>query len=458
MNDIDLDIENYSVNDIRKLFGLNNEYTQDSLQENVDAYLNMVGDSNELSPKNKKRISQFLNSLRVTLIRHLNNSGLFRDDMPGASLPGALGGGALGGAAGACALGGGSDLEAIGLGPGYGQGVAAGRRIDSELTRPNIVEPYFDQSHKKNDDIHTYRDTDNVDGEVHVVKYKRDRLNQIKHQTFTRCVTIDTRFRENYATTKSTDFKCHLADKFTNVISLQLSALEFPTSFFVIDDTIGNNFFSYQVIEEGLFSVIKTVVVPSGNYSHSDLLSEINDSITTNGDSITISVDITTMGSGTGKTVITNQGTQLINIYFNRDKKGNNDDKPIPLKFGWILGFRDGEFIGNTRYVSSGMYDDHGSRYMYLVANDHNNCVDTYISLFNSSVMNRNILARISMKTPTFHILNETGMHLITEPRKYLGPVTISTLDFQIIDEFGRVINLNNMDYSMCLNIECLYH
>ena len=142
---------------------------------------------------------------------------------------------------------------------------------------------------------------------------------------------------------------------------------------------------------------------------------------------------------------------------FTGNKKGNNDDTPIPLKFGWILGFRDAEFIGNTRYVSSGMYDDHGSRYMYLVVNDHNNCVDTYVSLFNSSVMNRNILARISMKTPTFHILNETGINLITEPRKYLGPVNISTLDIQVIDEFGRIININNMDYSMCINIECLY-
>ena len=347
MNDIDLDIENYSVNDIRKLFGLNNEYTQHSLQENVDAYLNLVGDSNELSPMNKKRISQFLNSLRVTLIRHLNNSGLFRDDMPGAGLPGAgLPGSGLPCLRGSSALPGGSDLDALGAGPGYGQGVAVGRRTDSELTRPNIVEPYFDQSHKKNDDIHTYRDTDNVDGEVNVVKYKRDRLNQIKHQTFTRCVTIDTRFRDNYATTKSTDFKCRLADKFTNVISLQLSALEFPTSFFVIDDTIGNNFFSYQVLEEGIFSVIKTVVIPSGNYSHTDLLSEINDSITTNGDSVTISVDITTMGSGTGKTVITNQGSQLINIYFNRDKKGNNDETSIPLKFGWILGLEMANLLG----------------------------------------------------------------------------------------------------------------
>ena len=238
---------------------------------------------------------------------------------------------------------------------------------------------------------------------------------------------------------------------------MQLSALEFPTSFFVIDDTLGNNFFSYQIIEEGIFSVIKTIVVPSGNYSHSDLLSEINDAIKANNDSITVSVDVTNLGSGTGKTIITNQNSQMINIYFNRDIKGNSDDTPIPLKFGWILGFRDAEFIGNTRYVSSGMYDDHGSRYMFLVINDHNNCVDTYISLFNSSVMNKNILARISMKTPTFHILNETGIHLITEPRKYLGPVSISTLDIQIIDEYGRVINLNNMDLSLAITFVCLY-
>ena len=455
MNDLDLNIENYSVNDIRKLFGLKEHYTQDSLQDSVDAYLNIVGDSDELSPNNKKRISQFLNSLRVSLIRHLNNSGLFGEDEgcgAGAS--------ALGTASGASALlgaGGASGASSAGGASALGTASGAGRSMDRELTRPNITDPYFDQSHRKGDDIHTYRDIDNVDGEVHIVKYKRDRLNQIKQETFTRCVTIDTRFRENYGTTKSTDFKCHLADKFTNVISIQLSALEFPTSYFVIDDSIGNNFFSYQIVEEGIFSVIKTIVIPSGNYSHSDLISEINDSIIGNGDNITVGVDITTLGSGTGKSVITNQGSHLINVFFNRDKLGNPDDAPIPLKFGWILGFRDAEFIGNTRYVSSGMYDDHGSRYMYLVVNDHNNCVDTYVSLFNSSVMNRNILARISMKTPTFHILNETGMHLITEPRKYLGPVNITTLDIQVIDEFGRVINLNNMDYSLCINIECLY-
>ena len=47
------------------------------------------------------------------------------------------------------------------------------------------------------------------------------------------------------------------------------------------------------------------------------------------------------------------------------------------------------------------MYDDHGSRYLYLAINDHNNnTFDTYTSVFNSSILNKNILARISLKTP----------------------------------------------------------
>ena len=41
--------------------------------------------------------------------------------------------------------------------------------------------------------------------------------------------------------------------------------------------------------------------------------------------------------------------------------------------------------------------------------------------------------------------------------RFYFGPVDISRLQLQILDEFGRVLDLNNMDYSMALNLVCLY-
>ena len=275
----------------------------------------------------------------------------------------------------------------------------------------------------------------------------------------TKCITFDTRFRENYYDTKSTDFKCNFPDKMTKVVSMQLSAFEFPTSYMIFSDKMRNNFFCYQILEEGNIGEIKTITIMTGNYSHSELITQINDKIIENGDNIKFDVDITNLGSGTGKTIIRNNNTQLVNIYFDKDENGNNDDTPIPLKFGWILGFRNNEYSNNNSYVSEGIYEDHGSKYLYLAINDHNNnSSDTYISVFNQSMLNKNILARISIKTPAFHILNETGLNLVTEPRKYMGPVSISTLNIQILDEFGRIVDINNMDYSFCLNIECLYN
>ena len=41
--------------------------------------------------------------------------------------------------------------------------------------------------------------------------------------------------------------------------------------------------------------------------------------------------------------------------------------------------------------------------------------------------------------------------------RYYFGPVNISRLELQIVDSLGRTVDLNNMDYSMALNLICLY-
>ena len=97
--------------------------------------------------------------------------------------------------------------------------------------------------------------------EIHSLKYIKDNLNPIKHQTVMKCITFDTRFRDNYYNTKSTDFKCSIPDRLTNVISMQLSAFEFPTSYFVINESLDNNYFNYQVIDAGNVAEIKTVAI-----------------------------------------------------------------------------------------------------------------------------------------------------------------------------------------------------
>jgi hypothetical protein len=109
-------------------------------------------------------------------------------------------------------------------------------------------------------------------------------------------------------------------------------------------------------------------------------------------------------------------------------------------------------------YVSEGVTDVTGPRYLYLVVDDHNNNVNNgFYSAFNSSLLNNNILARISLQSNFFSVQLSNNLSIVTNPREYFGPVNIQNLNIQLLDEYGRVIDLNNMDYSFCLTMTTVY-
>jgi len=45
----------------------------------------------------------------------------------------------------------------------------------------------------------------------------------------------------------------------------------------------------------------------------------------------------------------------------------------------------------------------------------------------------------------------------INRQRSYFGPVDIERLEIKLLDEYGRIIDLNNMDWYVALTMECLY-
>ena len=67
------------------------------------------------------------------------------------------------------------------------------------------------------------------------------------------------------------------------------------------------------------------------------------------------------------------------------------------------------------------------------------------------SAASNNFSAGLSLTNDT--VTNDSSI----KKRFYFGPVDIQRLELQILDEYGRVIDLNNMDYSMALNLVCLY-
>ncbi len=303
-------------------------------------------------------------------------------------------------------------------------------------------------------------------GQSYPSEFYQGSINPINKRILRQNINIDTRFRDNYYTTTASNFHVDLPLRLTEVVSLQLSALELPNTFYVISQVFGNNFFVLET--PGIEPLV--VTIPDGNYDPQALQSYINNFL----DNMPIGIpyktiqflaDANTPGGsgpqgGSGKMVVGSKtGTVQFSINFLTDRYGNEDRQtPLPLKLGWLMGFRDGYYENNTTYVSEGIINLLGPRYIYLVVDDfNNNVLDGFYGAFTSSILNKNMLARISLQGSVFNYLSKDNFTLICTPRQYFGPVDIQKLQIQLLDEYGRILNLNNMDYSFCLTFQTIY-
>jgi hypothetical protein len=304
-------------------------------------------------------------------------------------------------------------------------------------------------------------------GQSYPSEFYQGTINPLNKRILRQNINIDTRFRDNYYTTTSSNFHVDLPLKLSEVVSLQLSAFELPTTFYVISQVFGNNFFVLEIPgEEPL-----VITIPDGNYDYLALQTYINNFLSNIAPAaynvIQFIADANTpLGSGpqggSGKMIVGLTAAATISsfsINFVTDRYGNEDRQtPLPMKLGWLMGFRDGYYENNTTYVSEGIINLLGPRYIYLVVDDFNNSVlDGFYGTFTSSILNKNILARISLQGSVFNYLSKDNFNLLTTPRQYFGPVDIQKLQIQLLDEYGRILNLNNMDYSFCLTFQTVY-
>jgi hypothetical protein len=286
-------------------------------------------------------------------------------------------------------------------------------------------------------------------------------INPLNKRILKQNINIDTRFRENYYKTLSANFHVDLPLRLTNVVSLQLAAMELPITFFTISKIFQNNFFAIISGDEQL-----VITIPDGNYDYLALQNYINTFLSESGDpfnSIEFLVDINTPNGstkgGSGRMIVGTKSSISFSLSFLTDRYGNEDRQtPLPLKLGWLMGFREGYYENSVSYVSEGIVNLLGPRYIYLVIDDFNNNVnDGFYAAFNSSILNKNILARISLQGSVFNYMSQNNISLITTPRQYFGPVDIQKLQIQLLDEYGRILDLNNMDYSFCLTFQTVY-
>ena len=341
---------------------------------------------------------------------------------------------------------------------------------------PNV--PASRDAMPRTDELMVRQDTPYVN--TYSSEYFPGIMNPLKTRIISKCLNIDTRFRDNMTQTSSSDFLVNLPIRLQKVVSMQITAIEFPVSFYGISARYGNNYFyidaTQQLIDGGeIFEESKIIIVPDGNYNATDFIDTINTLISgKNPDGspldpnslfnyVVFRLDVSQTGSGTAKVFVETTGNlgytiKTINIDFSKDINGNADKAPVTSKIGMNLGFLKRKYQGATNYESETLVEPATIRYIYLAIDDFNNNVNNhFISAFNSSILSPNILARISVKGSYFSLMMETDLNMTTEPRKYFGPVDIQKMHIQVYDDHGRILNMNNSNFSCCILFKMLY-
>ncbi len=151
-------------------------------------------------------------------------------------------------------------------------------------------------------------------------------------------------------------------------------------------------------------------------------------------------------------------------INFTVDVNGNKDlTNPIVLKLGWQLGFRFGSYGLSEVAISEGICQIIGPRYIFFCINDFTNASNNYFTAaFSDSIISPYILGKINyaatVEDNNYGVIEDDDFSSsVNRTREYFGPININKLQIQILDEYGRVVDLNNMDWSCALLFDILY-
>jgi hypothetical protein len=308
-------------------------------------------------------------------------------------------------------------------------------------------------------------------------------INPVKYSTVAISVNIDSRFRPNYFSTKSTDLQITLPEKIHNIINYRVGSFEIPFyAIYSISELNGNNAIQIQwsTTSVGNYGNTFTIVIPDGNYyttanttnvaASASIETTINTILNSNNagpDSGLAGKLYFYIDQVSGKGVFA-QPSGATPIYFKvvsnvRSNGVLNYEAPLISFLGWQLGFRNAENISKNggvsnwgSVVSEALVAIRSTNYIFIAIDDYNNSVNDYYSaVFSESFAIKNIITRVNVGF--LQDVNEASSIQLNRQRCFFGPVNIQKLRITLYDNFGRIVDLNNMDWNIELIFECVY-
>lgn len=286
-------------------------------------------------------------------------------------------------------------------------------------------------------------------------------LNSIKRITQLLNLNINSCFRHNYYQTSPTDFLYNLPIEIKNVSAMRLVSIEIPNSWYLFSSKKKNNIF-YIIVTNKNKSYNKefTIEIPDGNYNYETLENYLNTTYFYESDIDCplkyIKFSINSHSLKSSFEVVDDECIPcdyLFSLKFSIDINEN-----IVNTAGWILGFRLANYLNMKRIISEGLFDAGGDRYIYLSINDfqYNNNTSNIVC-FDNNILNEDIIAKVPMENGKLSLVINDNNNNLAKMRRYNGPINLSKINIKILDQFGCVIDLNYMDFSMTLELQILY-
>ena len=297
-------------------------------------------------------------------------------------------------------------------------------------------------------------------------------------------VTFDSRFRDDL-TQNTNNFTLSFREVFKNTTSVALKNIFTPNLLLHVAKELGNNFLTIEI--NGIRKVVEfpDIKIPTFEEINSDtivtLFQTFNASIHKNKglfshliivpegvnklyDRCLVYYDFESLNneikSDTQNTNNTNISNISVKLYFNKSITDQEDYKDIRQKLGYILGFRKGEYsynftFENKSFLSESTIEYNSIRYAYLVFDDLQNNGNsnvytnevTYVGCQGLAPSSGKVLAILDFSKQSTGTANDRFAD-INYKRHYFSKADLKKFNISLIDEFGRLLQVLNGDWS----------
>ena len=281
-------------------------------------------------------------------------------------------------------------------------------------------------------------------------------MTNVQKPSKTKLINIDTKFQEEYNNSLLASITYNIPQQIHDVKSISVPFMEIPYSFYNFSQQKGNTSF---IVTDNITNSEHVFTISDGQYTVSSLIADLASSFTSAGLGISIVEE-------NNKAKITVTTGNHYSFYWNVSVTNNDTDydkTKLKSRLGWYLGFRepvyelDASDGGDVSILSEAIINIHTTNYVFLVLDEFQNHPNSFLSPLSDSYINKNILAR--MQVENHHAFGDmiTGSiwtNLVSDRRKYEHKTDIYKLKLQLVDEWGTLLDLNYLDFSVVLEVE----